>query len=67
MNDRSFDVWLHGHMLFQDQLNVHGIPSHWRLEKKRKPLFLERSSFFHTEIAEIAIRFFCALQLAYTV
>ena len=37
---------------------------HWRLEKKEKPPFLKRSAFFHTEIAEIAIMFFCAIQLA---
>ena len=30
-----------------------------------KPIFLKRSSFFHTEFAEIAVMFFCAIQLAY--
>ena len=32
-----------------------------------KPLFSERTAFFHTEIAEIALMFFCAIQLAYKI
>ena len=38
-----------------------------KILKKRKPLFLERTAFFHTEIAEIALMFFCAIQLAYKI
>ena len=33
--------------------------------KKIKTFFYERSAFFHTEFAEIAVMFFCAIQLAY--
>ena len=40
-------------------------PPHRRFKKKYKPLFLKRSAFFHTEFAEIAVMFFCAIQLAY--
>ena len=32
---------------------------------KQKPLFLKRSALFHTEFAEIAVMFFCVIQLAY--
>ena len=30
-------------------------------------LFFKRTAFFHTEIAEIALMFFCAIQLAYKI
>ena len=35
--------------------------------KINENLFLERSAFFHTKIAKIAILFFCAIQLAYII
>ena len=35
--------------------------------KRNENLFLERTAFFHAEIAEIALMFFCAIQLAYKI
>ena len=36
--------------------------------KRNKNLsFLKRTAFFHTEIAEIALMFFCAIQLAHKI
>ena len=35
------------------------------IEKNKKTLFLEPSAFFYTEISEIAVMFFSAIELAY--